>query len=98
MVRLFLWHRQQDDPRVRTKSFGTPETFGIYIKASLLVGVILASPWILYQLWLFIGAGLYPHEKHYVRMYLPMSVGLFLLGRPGVFLRVQPGVGFPVPF
>jgi sec-independent protein translocase protein TatC len=80
MIRLKLWHLQKDDSRTRTSSFGAPETFGIYIKASLLVGVIFSSPWILYQLWLFVGAGLYSHEKHYVKVYLPISVALFLLG------------------
>ncbi len=88
MMRLTLWHRMQDDPRVRTKSFSQPETFGIYVKASLLVGAILAGPWILYQLWLFVGAGLYPHEKKYVHLYLPMSVGLFLLGAAVAFFFV----------
>ena len=64
MMRLTLWHGCKDDPRARTKSFSQPETFGIYIKASLLVGAILASPWILYQLWLFVGAGLYPTKRN----------------------------------
>jgi sec-independent protein translocase protein TatC len=85
MMRLTLWHRMQDDSRLRTKSFSTQETFGIYIKASLLVGAILSSPWILYQMWLFVGAGLYPHEKKYVHLYLPMSVGLFLFGASVAF-------------
>jgi sec-independent protein translocase protein TatC len=85
MMRLTLWHRMQDDSRVRTKSFSTPETFGIYVKASLLFGAIVSSPWILYQMWLFVGAGLYPHEKKYVRFYLPMSVALFLLGASVAF-------------
>jgi sec-independent protein translocase protein TatC len=88
MLRLKLWHRLQDDPRTRTKSFGQPEAFAIYIKASLLVGAILSSPWILYQLWLFVGAGLYPHEKKYVRFYLPMSVGLFMIGAATAFFFV----------
>ena len=88
MIRLKLWHLRKDDSRTRTSSFGTPETFGIYIKASLLVGVILSSPWILYQLWLFVGAGLYSHEKHYVKVYLPMSVALFLLGAAIAFFFV----------
>ena len=88
MIRLTLWHRLQDDSRTRTKSLGTSETFGIYIKASLLVGALLSSPWILYQLWLFVGAGLYPHEKKYVHLYLPISVGLFLLGAATAFFFV----------
>jgi sec-independent protein translocase protein TatC len=85
MIPIKLWHLQKDDQRTRTSSFGATETFGIYIKASLLVGAIIASPWILYQLWLFVGAGLYSHEKHYVKVYLPFSVVLFLLGASVAF-------------
>ncbi|MGL4422839.1 MAG: twin-arginine translocase subunit TatC, partial [Gemmataceae bacterium] len=52
----------------------------VYFKVSLLCGFVLASPWIFFQLWSFIAAGLYPHEKAYVYQYLWPSVGLFLLG------------------
>ena len=81
LIRLFLWHRSEDDPRVRIKSLNAQEPFSVYIKASLLVGVLLASPWIFYQIWHFVAAGLYPHERRYVHMYLPFSLGLFLAGR-----------------
>jgi sec-independent protein translocase protein TatC len=56
------------------------EAFMVYFKVSLLCGFVLASPWIFYQLWMFIGAGLYPHERKYVHLYLPFSVILFLSG------------------
>jgi sec-independent protein translocase protein TatC len=52
----------------------------VYFKVSLLCGVVLASPWIAYQIWAFIAAGMYPHERRYVYKYLPFSVGLFLAG------------------
>ena len=56
------------------------EGFVVYFKVTLICSIILASPWIFYQLWAFIAAGLYPHEKRYVHVYLPASLGLFLLG------------------
>jgi sec-independent protein translocase protein TatC len=80
LMRVFLWHKKSDDPRVRVKSMNAQESFSIYIKASLFLGVLIGSPWILYQLWLFISAGLYPHEKKYIHFYLPLSVILFFLG------------------
>jgi sec-independent protein translocase protein TatC len=52
----------------------------IWIKAALVAGAIVSSPWIFYQIWLFVAAGLYPHEKKYVYLYLPISLGLFLAG------------------
>ena len=56
------------------------EAFVVYFKVSILCGIVLASPFIFYQFWAFVGAGLYPHEKKYVHIYLPFSVGLFLTG------------------
>ncbi len=95
MVRLFLWHRSADDPRVRTKSLNAQEAFTVYIKASLLVGVLLASPWLFYQIWSFVAAGLYPHERRYVHFYLPFSLGLFLFGAGLAFFVVfEPVLNF----
>jgi sec-independent protein translocase protein TatC len=56
------------------------EAFVVYIKVCLVTGFVLASPWVFYQIWSFIAAGLYPHEKRYVNVFLPFSLGLFLLG------------------
>ena len=46
----------------------------------LVTGLVLASPWVFYQGWAFVAAGLYRHERHYVQKYLPISLGLFLAG------------------
>jgi sec-independent protein translocase protein TatC len=45
-----------------------------------MTGFILGSPWIFYQIWMFVAAGLYPHEKKYVNYFLPFSLALFLAG------------------
>jgi sec-independent protein translocase protein TatC len=56
------------------------EAFVVYFKIAIMTGFVLGSPWIFYQIWSFVAAGLYPHEKKYVNMFLPVSVGLFLFG------------------
>ncbi|MEZ6141599.1 MAG: twin-arginine translocase subunit TatC [Zavarzinella sp.] len=61
-------------------SLSVTEAFMVYIKVSLLCGVVLASPWLFWQAWAFIGAGLYPHEKRLVHVYMPFSIFLFLAG------------------
>jgi sec-independent protein translocase protein TatC len=73
------------------KTQSTAEAFMVYFKVSLLCGVILGSPWIFYQLWAFIAAGLYPHEKRYVHLYLPTSIGLFVVGALLCQFLVLPG-------
>jgi sec-independent protein translocase protein TatC len=65
---------------VRVQALGASEGFMIWMKAAFFTGMVLASPYVFYQIWLFVSAGLYPHEKKYVYMYLPMSLGLFLAG------------------
>ncbi len=67
------------------------ESFVVYIKVSLLCGFILASPWVFWQFWAFVGAGLYPHERQYVNKYLPFSIALFLAGIFLCFIWVLPG-------
>ncbi|HEY3965723.1 MAG TPA: twin-arginine translocase subunit TatC [Planctomycetaceae bacterium] len=71
---------------------GVDEAFMIYLKVSLIVGVIISSPWIFYQIWLFVGAGLYSHERKYVYTYLPLSIVLFLGGAAFCFFGVIPFV------
>lgn len=66
------------------------EAFMTYLKVAMLAGFFIASPWVFYQIWLFVAAGLYPHERHYVHRYLPMSVGLFLAGGAFCFYFVFP--------
>ena len=52
----------------------------IYMKVAMISGLVLASPWICYQLWKFVGAGLYPRERKYITRTLPFSAALFITG------------------
>ena len=70
------------------KSLNAHEVFIIFLKAALISGAVIASPWIFFQIWSFVGAGLYPHEKRYVHVFLPFSVALFLAGVAMAFFFV----------
>jgi sec-independent protein translocase protein TatC len=63
----------------------------LYLKTSLVGGAILASPFILYQLWLFISPGMYANEKRYVVPFMSATVGLFLAGGWFGYHYVLPG-------
>lgn len=52
----------------------------LYLKTALYGGGILAAPYILYQVWLFISPGLYSHEKRYVWPFMGATITLFLAG------------------
>ncbi len=64
----------------RPVTLNVQEAFMMYIKVAFVAGFILASPMIFYEFWRFVAAGLYPHERRYVHVYMPLSIGLFLLG------------------
>jgi len=75
------------------------DPFNLYIKLAIMCGVFLASPFILYQLWLFISPGLYRHEKKYVWPFVTLTSGLFIAG--GVFayaLAFPPALRFLVGY
>jgi len=74
---------------VRVQTLNAHEGFMIWIKAAFIGGIILSSPWIFYQIWQFIAAGLYPHERKYVYIYLPFSLFLFFGGAAMAFFVVM---------
>src|SRR5205823_4054004 len=59
------------------------DPFSILLNAALVVGVIVASPVIIYQLWAFLSPALYRHEK---RVVIPVILGAVLLFMAGVSL------------
>lgn len=56
------------------------ESFMEYFKIALKFGIVLAAPWILFQLWKFVAAGLYTTERRIVRFFAPASITLFIVG------------------
>jgi sec-independent protein translocase protein TatC len=64
--------------------------FMVYIKISTIAAVAIAGPWIVYQLWKFVAAGLYPTEKKYITKYIPLSLALLITGMLFVYFLVLP--------
>jgi sec-independent protein translocase protein TatC len=62
------------------KTLSAQESFLVLVKVILMLGLVISSPWVFYQIWSFVAAGLYPTEKKLVNVYLPFSLGLFLIG------------------
>jgi sec-independent protein translocase protein TatC len=70
-----------------TAPFTTP------LKLSFVVALVVAMPWVLYQLWAFIAPGLYKHEKRFA---LPLLVSAILLFYTGVAFAYY--IVFPLIF
>jgi sec-independent protein translocase protein TatC len=64
----------------RLQTLAPAEAFSAYMKVSFIAGLILTSPWVFYQIWMFVAAGLYEHERRYVRAAVPFSAALFVAG------------------
>jgi sec-independent protein translocase protein TatC len=76
--------------RSATISLSPMEPAVIFFMVCMVTGLVIASPWVFYQLWAFIGAGLYRHERHYVTTFLPFSLALFLSGVFLCFFAILP--------
>ena len=99
LVKVRIWRPVGLDPSGRIIGDNVTEAFMVYLKASFVAGLVIASPWIFWQLWMFVAAGLYPHEKHYVYIFLPFSLGLFLFGASFAFFLVfKPVLNFLLSF
>ncbi len=51
-----------------------------YLRVGFYSAIVIASPWVCYQLWMFVAAGLHGKEKRYVRRIIPFCALLFLSG------------------
>ncbi len=66
------------------------EGFMVYIKVCMLFGLLITSPWVIWQIWAFVSAGLYIKEKRYMHVVSPISTVLFVTGALFFMLVVAP--------
>ena len=71
-------------------AIGASDAFMVYIRISLVSAAAISAPWIAWQMWGFIAAGLYPQERKMVTRYMPLSLGLLVTGMAFVYWVVLP--------
>lgn len=81
MIKTRVWRRVKSD----VTALSAQEPFMIWLKAAFVAGLLIASPYMFWQIWSFVAAGLYPHEKRYVYLFLPISLILFWSGAAMAF-------------
>ncbi len=64
----------------RLQTLAPADGFISYVKIALIAGFIISSPWVFYQIWMFVAAGLYKHERRFVYLAAPFSAVLFITG------------------
>lgn len=70
--------------------FHPTEAFFAYLDVSLAVGLVIASPLILGEGWLFLVPGLLPKEAQFFKRWVPWVVGLFVAGMAFGYFAVYP--------
>jgi len=68
-------------PGAKMIATGVVSPFLVPMKVTLMVALIIALPWVFYQIWAFVAPGLYAHEK---RLVLPLVISSSLLFIGGV--------------
>lgn len=80
--RLMEWllRLAQRVPGLAFQALEVPEKFVASMRLALTAGIALAMPVIVYQAWRFLSPGLYPHERRYLLIGLPLVTGFFVAG------------------
>jgi len=77
---------------------GPGDAFGIQLRISVVVGIILAMPVLLYQLWAFVSPGLTPTERRALRPWIPLALFFFVLGVSIAYAILPFAIGFLLAF
>jgi sec-independent protein translocase protein TatC len=85
-------------PNTQLQYTGLGDAFFINVKIAIVVGIILAMPVILYQVWAFIAPGLTPSEQRTVRPWIPIALVFFALGVGLAYLLLPYAVAFLLQF
>ncbi|WNM39533.1 twin-arginine translocase subunit TatC [Micromonospora halotolerans] len=73
---------------------GPADLFLLQMKVALWVGLIIAAPIWLYQLWAFIAPGLHRHERRYAYFFTALAAPLFAAGAVLAFFVTSKGLEF----
>lgn len=88
-----LWKRQAANGLAPSLQVLAPTAlFTIYLKTGILGGLILSMPWVLFQIGTFVSSGLFPHERKFMKLLMPSSLGLFFVGVAFLYVLVLPVV------
>jgi sec-independent protein translocase protein TatC len=85
-------------PAGQVQALGVGDAFAISLKISIVIGIILAMPVLLYQLWAFVAPGLTPHERRLIRPWIPLALFFFALGVLIAYVILPFALGFLLGF
>lgn len=90
----------------QTYNLAVTTGFSVYMKVGIITGLVIAAPWVIYQLWKFIESGLYERERRAAYWVAPFSSVMSILGVLFMYYVLLPitlafliffTTGFPAP-
>jgi sec-independent protein translocase protein TatC len=69
-----------EDFSIHLMNIGLTEQFMIHMKTAIYAGLLVASPYILYELFRFVSPGLHANERHYAVWIVGAAYLMFLIG------------------
>jgi sec-independent protein translocase protein TatC len=79
---------------VQFVQLGAADTFLLRLKLALWIGLIVAAPVWLYQLWAFIAPGLHRHERKWAYIFVAIAAPLFMAGAVLAYFVIDKGLRF----
>ncbi len=76
----------------KLQATGVLETFGAYVRVSIIVMLLLGLPWCVWQLWMFVAPGLYKHERMFAKLLVPFSAVLSITGLMFLYFVMLPAM------
>ncbi|MDO7347876.1 twin-arginine translocase subunit TatC [Bacillus stercoris] len=78
---IIVYLQETDEAKQLTlNAFNLTDPLYVFMQFAFIIGIVLTSPVILYQLWAFVSPGLYEKERKVTLSYIPISILLFLAG------------------
>ena len=85
-------------PTGQVQVLGPGDAFMIFLRISVVTGIILAMPVILWQVWAFVAPGLTDSERRTARPWIPLALLFFALGVTIAYFILPMAVGFLLGF
>ncbi len=79
-------------------ALGVTDPLALQMKIALYIGLIVAAPIWLYQLWAFIAPGLHKHERRWAYTFAAIATPLFTIGAVAAYFVVAKGLKFLLHF
>jgi sec-independent protein translocase protein TatC len=74
----------------RLQAVAVTETVGVFMRVALISGLVFASPYIAFEIWLFVAPGLMPRARQFSLVFIPLAAIFFISGMAFTYYAMLP--------